>query len=98
MFNEKESYGRLKNKPGGCVLVTNRDLSSTNASLGVSGVNGESIPMIVISGQVPTTQSLESLPFNVKLRQLGVQECDIIEKVVSPMTKYATYRFNIQLI
>lgn len=81
-----ESYGRLKNKPA-CVLVTNGP-GSTNAITGVSGAYGESIPMIVISGQVPTTQSLESLPFNVKLRQLGVQECDIIS-VVSPMTKYA---------
>ena len=81
-----ESYGRLKNKPA-CVLVTNGP-GSTNAITGVSGAYGESIPMIVISGQVPTNQSLNSLPKNIKLRQLGVQECEIIS-VVTPMTKYA---------
>ena len=81
-----ESYGRLKNKPA-CVLVTNGP-GSTNAITGVSGAYGESIPMIVISGQVPTNQSLSSLPKEVQLRQFGVQECDIIN-VVTPMTKYA---------
>ena len=81
-----ESYGRLKNKPA-CVLVTNGP-GSTNAITGVSGAYGESIPMIVISGQVPTNQSLSSLPKEIKLRQFGVQECDVIS-VVTPMTKYA---------
>ena len=51
-------------------------------------LNGESIPMIVISGQVPTNQSLNSLPKEIQLRQFGVQECDVIS-VVTPMTKYA---------
>jgi len=81
-----ESYARLRNKPA-CVLVTNGP-GSTNTITGVSGAYGESIPMIVISGQVPTTQSLGSLPDDIKLRQLGVQECDIIS-VVDSMTKYA---------
>ena len=81
-----ESYGRLMNKPA-CVLVTNGP-GATNAITGVSGAYGESIPMIVISGQVPTGQSLGSLPDDIKLRQLGVQECDIID-VVKSMTKYA---------
>ena len=43
--------------------------------------------MIVISGQVPTNQSLGSLN-NITLRQLGVQECDIIS-MVKNITKYA---------
>ena len=86
-----ESYGRLMNKPA-CVLVTNGP-GSTNAITGVSGAYGESIPMIVISGQVPTGQSLGSLPDDIKLRQLGVQECDIID-VVKSMTKYAVQVTN----
>ena len=43
--------------------------------------------MVIISGQVPVNQSLGSLN-NIKLRQLGVQECDIID-MVKGITKYA---------
>jgi acetolactate synthase-1/2/3 large subunit len=43
--------------------------------------------MIIISGQVPVDQSLGSLK-DITLRQLGVQECDIIS-MVKPITKYA---------
>lgn len=82
-----ESYARLMNKPA-CVLLTNGP-GSTNAITGVSGAYGESIPMIVISGQVPTNLSLNILPNDINLRQLGVQECDIISSVKC-MTKYAT--------
>jgi len=42
--------------------------------------------MIIISGQVPVNQSLGSV--DVDLRQLGVQECDIIS-MVKPITKFA---------
>lgn len=83
-----ESYARLMNKPA-CVLLTNGP-GSTNAITGVSGAYGESIPMIIISGQVPTNLSLDILSDDVNLRQLGVQECDIISSVKS-MTKYAVH-------
>ena len=80
-----EGYARIANKPA-CVLVTNGP-GSTNTITGVVGAYQDSIPMIIISGQVPINQSLGSLE-NIKLRQLGVQECDIISMVKS-ITKYA---------
>jgi acetolactate synthase-1/2/3 large subunit len=80
-----EGYARIANKPA-CVLVTNGP-GSTNTITGVVGAYQDSIPMIVISGQVPVNQSLGSLD-NIKLRQLGVQECDIID-MVKGITKYA---------
>jgi len=79
-----EGYARIANKPA-CVLVTNGP-GSTNTLTGVLGAFQDSIPMIIISGQVPVNQSLGSV--SVDLRQLGVQECDIIS-MVRPITKYA---------
>ena len=85
-----EGYARMANKPA-CVLVTNGP-GSTNTLTGVVGAYQDSIPMIVISGQVPINQSLGNLK-DVKLRQLGVQECDIISMVKS-ITKYAVQITN----
>jgi acetolactate synthase-1/2/3 large subunit len=79
-----EGYARIANKPA-CVLVTNGP-GSSNTITGVLGAFQDSIPMIVISGQVPVNQSLGSV--DIELRQLGVQECDIIS-MVKPITKYA---------
>jgi acetolactate synthase-1/2/3 large subunit len=79
-----EGYARIANKPA-CVLVTNGP-GSSNTLTGVLGAFQDSIPMIIISGQVPVNQSLGSV--DVDLRQLGVQECDIIS-MVKPITKFA---------
>jgi len=79
-----EGYARIANKPA-CVLVTNGP-GSSNTLTGVLGAYQDSIPMIIISGQVPVNQSLGSV--DVDLRQLGVQECDIIS-MVKPITKFA---------
>jgi acetolactate synthase-1/2/3 large subunit len=79
-----EGYARIANKPA-LVLVTNGP-GSTNTLTGVLGAYQDSIPMIVISGQVPVNQSLAST--SLELRQLGVQECDIISLVKS-VTKYS---------
>lgn len=81
-----EGYARIKNKPA-IVLVTNGP-GSTNTITGLLGAFQDSIPMIVISGQVPVNQSMTSLDKNIKLRQLGVQECDIIE-IIKSITKYS---------
>lgn len=78
-----DAYARIAGKPA-IVLVTNGP-GSTNTITGVLGAYQDSIPMIVISGQVPTTQTLIK---DDGLRQLGVQECDII-KIVKSITKYA---------
>ncbi len=81
-----EGYARIANKPA-IVLVTNGP-GSTNAITGVIGAYQDSIPMIVISGQVPTSQSMTSCT-HLKLRQMGVQECNIID-IVSSITKFAS--------
>lgn len=80
-----EGYYRIAKKPA-CVLVTNGP-GSINTLTGVAGAYQDSIPMIILSGQVPVSQTLGSMS-NLALRQLGVQECDIIS-LVKPITKYA---------
>lgn len=77
-----EGYTRISGKPA-IVLVTNGP-GSTNTITGILGAYQDSIPMIVISGQVPKNQTIE----HTNLRQLGVQECDIIS-IVKSITKYA---------
>ena len=79
-----EGYSRITNTPA-LVLVTNGP-GSSNTITGVVGAYKDSIPMFIISGQVPTNQTTNSQSQN--LRQLGVQELDII-KVVKSITKYS---------
>lgn len=76
-----EGYARITNKPA-LVLVTNGP-GSSNTITGVVGAHQDSLPMFVISGQVPTSQTIQP-----GLRQLGVQELDIIP-MVEGITKYA---------
>jgi acetolactate synthase-1/2/3 large subunit len=76
-----EGYARLANKPA-LVLVTNGP-GSSNTITGIVGAYQDSLPMFVISGQVPTSQTIQP-----GLRQLGVQELDIIP-MVKGITKYA---------
>lgn len=78
-----ESYARLTNRLP-LVNVTSGP-GGTNAITGVYGAYVDSIPMLVISGQVKeeTTVRYTGLP----LRQYGDQELDI-EQLVRPITKY----------
>lgn len=80
-----EGYARRKNTPGVALVTTGP--GATNAITGVLGAWQDSIPMVVISGQVKTSTLMASFP-NLKLRQLGLQEVNIID-VVKPVTKYA---------
>ena len=82
-----EGYARVKNKVGACLVTTGP--GSTNAVTGVAGAYVESIPMVVISGQVKR----ETIADYNKLRQLGVQEINIID-IVKPITKYAVTVLN----
>jgi acetolactate synthase-1/2/3 large subunit len=77
-----ESYFRTSGKPG-CVLVTTGP-GGTNALTGVLCAYQDSIPMIIISGQVPVSQLSEE----TKCRQIGQQEFNIVE-TVKHMTKYS---------
>lgn len=80
-----DAYARIKKLPA-IVLVTNGP-GASNTITGVLGAYQDSLPMIVISGQVPRAQTISQS--GRQLRQFGVQEADII-KVVSPITKYCT--------
>jgi len=59
----------------------------TNALTGVIGAWLDSIPMIVISGQVKYSTTIDSCS-EIGLRQLGDQEINIVD-IVRPVTKYA---------
>jgi len=81
-----EAYARLINKPA-IVSVTSGP-GVTNAITGVYGAWADSIPMIVISGQMKHETTLNST--HLPLRYLGFQEADTIS-LVKPFTKYAAY-------
>jgi acetolactate synthase-1/2/3 large subunit len=80
-----DGYARIAKKPA-MVLVTNGP-GSSNAITGVLGAWQDSVPMIVISGQVPRHQTLAAEPVN-ELRQLGLQEAAIVP-MVQHCTNYA---------
>ncbi|MEM0465177.1 MAG: thiamine pyrophosphate-binding protein [Candidatus Pacearchaeota archaeon] len=77
-----DSYARTKNDIGFCMVTSGP--GGTNAITGVAGAWIDSIPLLVISGQSYSTQTIG----NSGLRQLGVQEINIID-IVRPITKYA---------
>ena len=77
-----EAYSRVNNHLGVAMLTTGP--GGTNGITGVAGAWIESVPMLVISGQVKRPDLLGDSP----LRQKGVQEVDIVS-LVSPITKYA---------
>lgn len=80
-----EAYARLTGKIAS-VCVTSGP-GGTNAITGVMGGWLDSIPMFVLSGQVKRETTMWMIP-DLKLRQYGDQEFDIIHSV-SNMTKYA---------
>ena len=77
-----EGYARTSEKPG-CILVTTGP-GGTNALTGVLCAYQDSIPIIIISGQVPT----EQLSNGTGCRQIGQQEFNIVD-TVKTMTKYS---------
>jgi acetolactate synthase-1/2/3 large subunit len=77
-----EGYARVREGLGVCLVTTGP--GSTNAISGVAGAWVDSIPMLVISGQV-RTQILADYSYQ---RQVGPQEINIID-MVKPVTKYA---------
>jgi acetolactate synthase-1/2/3 large subunit len=80
-----EGYARVAEKPA--VLNVTTGPGGINALNGVFGAWTDSVPMLVISGQVKreTCMATYQLP---GLRQLGDQEVDIV-RMASGITKYA---------
>jgi acetolactate synthase-1/2/3 large subunit len=82
-----ESYAKVTNHLGVCMVTTGP--GGTNAITGVAGAWLDSTPMLIVSGQVKRPDRMfdkSGKPLGV--RQLGVQEIDIIS-IVKPITKYA---------
>jgi acetolactate synthase I/II/III large subunit len=80
-----EGYARVSNKIGIAYVTTGP--GGTNAITGVMGAWVDSIPMMIVSGQVKFETTIASQP-ELKLRQLGDQEINIVD-IVRPITKYA---------
>ena len=76
-----EAYARVKGF-GVCLVTTGP--GGTNAITGVLGAYQDSIPMLVISGQVKR----ETIGAGKITRQFGDQEVNIVD-IVKPLTKYA---------
>ena len=77
-----EAWGRVRESFGVCMVTTGP--GATNVITTVAGAWIESIPLLVISGQVKRPDLLAGRP----LRQGGVQEVDIVPMIKS-VTKYA---------
>ncbi|MGZ5004554.1 MAG: thiamine pyrophosphate-binding protein [Chthoniobacterales bacterium] len=76
-----EAYARTRRGVGACLVTTGP--GSTNALSGIAGAFVDSVPVIVISGQVRR----DIIADYAKLRQLGPQEINI-EPMARPVVKY----------
>lgn len=84
-----EGYARMRGL-GVCVVTTGP--GGTNTLTGVAGAWLDSIPMLVIAGQV----NVETTIFGAgvkDLRQIGDQELNLVD-IVKPITKYAVMVTN----
>lgn len=82
-----ENYAKATNQLGVCMVTTGP--GGTNAVTGVAGAWLDSIPMLVVSGQVKRPDRMFAADGSpLGMRQLGVQEVDIVS-IVSSITKYA---------
>lgn len=81
-----EAYGRTgdADNPGFGVAMVTTGPGATNAITPVAGAWIDSLPLLILSGQVKRADRLAGRP----LRQGGVQEVDIVP-IVSSITKYA---------
>jgi acetolactate synthase-1/2/3 large subunit len=79
-----EGYAKMHNKLGACLVTSGP--GGTNAITGVLCAWTDSMPIIVISGQV--NKNLTTCYTKLPLRQFGDQELNIID-VVKTITKYA---------
>ncbi len=77
-----ESYAKVVERLGVCLVTAGP--GGTNAITGVAGAWLDSTPMLVLSGQVKRAD----LKGESGVRQMGVQEVDIVS-MVAPITKYA---------
>jgi acetolactate synthase-1/2/3 large subunit len=82
-----ESYAKVTNHLGVCMVTTGP--GGTNAVTGVAGAWLDSTPVLFLSGQVKRPDRMfDAHGEPLGMRQLGVQEIDIVS-IVKPITKYA---------
>ena len=82
-----ENYAKATNNLGVAMVTTGP--GGTNALTGVAGAWLDSTPVLILSGQVKRPDRMfapDGTPLG--MRQLGVQEVDIVS-IVKPVTKYA---------
>ncbi|WP_462267223.1 thiamine pyrophosphate-binding protein [Mucilaginibacter sp.] len=83
-----EAYSRVSGKLG--VINVTTGPGGINALNGVFGAWTDSVPMLVVSGQVKRETTLQMNGLIGTLRQLGDQEADIIS-MVKGITKYSVF-------
>src|SRR5262249_8819575 len=82
-----EIYGKTTNNLGAAIVTTGP--GGTNAVTGVAGAWLDSTPCLYVSGQVKRPDRMFDADGRPRgMRQLGVQEVDIVS-IVKPITKYA---------
>src|SRR6266404_5074015 len=82
-----ENYGKATNNLGVALVTTGP--GGTNAVTGVAGAWLDSTPCLFVSGQVKRPDRMfDAAGSPLGMRQLGVQEVDIVS-IVKPITKYA---------
>jgi acetolactate synthase-1/2/3 large subunit len=83
-----ESYSRITGKLG--VVNVTSGPGGINTLNGVFGAWVDSIPMLIVSGQVKRETCVSTYGLTGQLRQLGDQEADVIS-MVNSITKYAVF-------
>ncbi len=81
-----EGYARIKNKAGVALVTTGP--GGTNAVTGAAGAWLDSIPLLIINGQVKTDNIAPRKQGTPKIRAIGFQELNVID-IVKPISKYA---------
>jgi acetolactate synthase-1/2/3 large subunit len=80
-------YSKTNSKP--CIVCTTSGCAATNAITPCLLAHQDSLPILFISGQVKSNESIRAINNeNMKLRHYAGADCDIIS-MVTPITKYS---------
>jgi len=86
-------YSKTNAKP--CIVCTTAGCAATNAISPCLVAHQDSLPVLFISGQVKSNESIRKINTDaMKLRHYAGADCDIIS-MVTPITKYAKEILNI---
>jgi acetolactate synthase-1/2/3 large subunit len=86
-------YSKTNSKP--CIVCTTAGCAATNAITPCLVAHQDSSPVLFISGQVKSNESIRKINTDsMKLRHYAGADCDIIS-MVTPITKYAKEILNI---